>query len=90
MKSGGTELNTSRELSQDKDCLCVTCTAVTGSVVTEGVACLPNDHVVFVDDASQGAVFNGEAVTDHHAGSAVEAVEEKRQTVNTFQLELRS
>lgn len=49
--------------------------------MTEGVACLPNDHVVFVDDASQGAVFNGKAITDHHAGSAVKAVEEKRQTV---------
>lgn len=36
---------------------------------------LPNDHIVGVDQASQGAVFNGEAITDDDAGSAFKAVE---------------
>lgn len=40
----------------------------------------PNDHVIFVDDASQGAVFNGEAVADDDAGSAFEAVGGKKNT----------
>lgn len=34
--------------------------------------CSPNDHVVAVDDASQGSVFHGEAVADDDAGSATD------------------
>lgn len=34
--------------------------------------CSPNDHVVAVDDASQGSAFQGEAVADDNAGSATE------------------
>lgn len=37
--------------------------------------CLPNDHVIFVDDASQGAIFNGKAIAYDHTGSAFEAAE---------------
>lgn len=36
---------------------------------------LPNDHVVFVDDASQGTVFNGKAIAYDYTGSAFKAVE---------------
>lgn len=42
--------------------------------------CLPNDHVVFVDDASQGAVFNGKAIAYDYTGSAFKAVEKNIHT----------
>lgn len=37
--------------------------------------CVPNDHIIFVDDASQGAVFNGKAISYDDAGSAFKAVD---------------
>ena len=38
--------------------------------------CLPNDHIIFVDDVSQGAVFIGKAVANDDTASAFKAVEE--------------
>lgn len=46
---------------------------------------LPNDHIVFINDASQGAVFNGKAVTYDYTGSAFKAVE-KNNTGSHYQL----
>ena len=37
--------------------------------------CLPNDHIIFVDDASQGAVFDGKAVAYDYTGSSFKPVE---------------
>lgn len=47
---------------------------------------LPNDHVVFVDDASQGAVFNGKTIAYDYTGSTFKPVEKqhthtKRETL---------
>lgn len=48
--------------------------------------CLPNDHVIFVDDASQGAVFNGKAVAYDDTGSAFMAVERNTKHTPTVQM----
>lgn len=40
----------------------------------------PNDHVISVDDFSQGSVFQGKAVAYDDAGSAFKAVDEKTTT----------
>lgn len=37
--------------------------------------CVPNDHIICVDDASQGAVFNSKAISYDDAGSAFKAVD---------------
>ena len=42
--------------------------------------CLPNDHIIFVDDASQGAVFDGKAVAYDYTGSAFKPVETNPNT----------
>lgn len=47
--------------------------------------CLPNDHIVFIDDASQGAVFNGKAITYDYTSSALKAVE-KNNTGSHYEL----
>lgn len=44
----------------------------------------PNDHVISVDDSSQGSVFQGKAVAHDDAGSAFKAVDEKNNKKSIF------